>query len=434
MSKNRPSNPKPNPTLLTTPLALKSEPAYWQERLFRNTYTRGGRRVQVKCWCVKLQHLGRRKTFSLQASEPPQAAEEACQLYRRILKDGWQNTLAQPKWKQNTSREYFSVDDESYWAPRLVHRQDPMNLAATVPREFSVRIEHQGTRYYFPLGTANRARGARRAAAIFRAIERHGWAKANRRFRRELTLGFRWLDRPLAWTYTTLQAYSHPTRPPATTAIKSGSSEFLVGIVEADAGLGRALAWCLEHMQGFCCGGVFDSERAALESRRGSAIRLVLINSGLAERPGALHLESQASGLAVLPYGVYEDSEELFRTTPGGAGIYVLRRTPPNGFLEPLRETLGQEHCSNREMAAHIRQYFQTELADSPPVGVARPLERLTGREQEVLRLLSQGYRDKNIADLLAISVYTVHEHVRNIFEKLNVHNRTEAVVRFLQK
>jgi len=207
-----------------------------------------------------------------------------------------------------------------------------------------------------------------------------------------------------------------------------------VAIVEVDVGLGRALAWCLDQMQGFGCAAVFESVRAALESCQRSAIRLILINSGLAERPGALHLESTASGLAVLPYGVYEDSAELFRTTPGGSGIYVLRRTPPNGFLEPLREVLGQEHCSNREMAALVRQYFQKELVNTTPVSPARPLARLTGREQEVLTLLSQGYRDKNIADLLAISVYTVHEHVRNIFEKLNVHNRTEAVVRFLQK
>jgi DNA-binding NarL/FixJ family response regulator len=382
---------------------------------------------------VKLQHLGRRKTFTLQACDLQQAAAEACQLYRRILKDGWQNAFANPKWKQNPSREQIP-EDESYWAPRLVHREDPMSLGAQARREFSVRIEHQGTRYYFPLGTANRARGARRAAAIYRVIERHGWAKANRRFRRELTLGFRWLDRPLAWTYTTLQAHSHPIRRATATISEKGRSEPMVAIVEADAGLGRALAWCLDQMRGFNCAGIFESARAALESCRRSAVRLILINSGLAERPGALHLESPASGLAVLPYGVYEDSEELFRTTPGGAGIYVLRRTPPNGFLEPLREVLGQEHCSNREMAAQVRQYFQKELVNTTPVSPARPLARLTGREQEVLTLLSQGYRDKNIADLLAISVYTVHEHVRNIFEKLNVHNRTEAVVRFLQK
>jgi DNA-binding NarL/FixJ family response regulator len=264
-------------------------------------------------------------------------------------------------------------------------------------------------------------------------IERHGWASANRRFRRELTLGFRWLDRPLAWTYTTLQAYSHPLRRVAATVTERKGSEFLVGIVEADLGLGRALAWSLDQVPGFRCAGIFESARVVLENEH-SAIRLLLVNSGLAERPGSLHLESPHSGLAVLPYGVYEDSAELFRTTPGGAGIYVLRRTPPNGFLEPLREALGQDHCSNREIAAQVRQYFQNELVNTTAVTPARPLARLTGREQEVLTLLSQGYRDKNIADLLAISVYTVHEHVRNIFEKLNVHNRTEAVVRFLQK
>src|SRR5580765_4236605 len=110
-------------------LAFKSEPAYWHARLFRNTYTRSGRRVQVRGWCVKLQHLGRRKTFTLQAGDPHHAAAEACQLYRRILKDGWQNAFANPKWKQNPSREQIP-EDESYWAPRLVHREDPMSLGA----------------------------------------------------------------------------------------------------------------------------------------------------------------------------------------------------------------------------------------------------------------------------------------------------------------
>jgi DNA-binding NarL/FixJ family response regulator len=61
-------------------------------------------------------------------------------------------------------------------------------------------------------------------------------------------------------------------------------------------------------------------------------------------------------------------------------------------------------------------------------------LAHLTQREHEVLALLSKGQLDKEIAERLDISIYTVHEHVRNIFEKLGVHNRTEAVVKFLQK
>ena len=61
-------------------------------------------------------------------------------------------------------------------------------------------------------------------------------------------------------------------------------------------------------------------------------------------------------------------------------------------------------------------------------------MTHLTQREHEVLALLSKGQLDKEIAARLDISIYTVHEHVRNIFEKLRVHNRTEAVVKFLHK
>ena len=67
-------------------------------------------------------------------------------------------------------------------------------------------------------------------------------------------------------------------------------------------------------------------------------------------------------------------------------------------------------------------------------MGLNRPLSQLTHREQEVLALLSNGHADKEIAGRLGISIHTVHEHVRNTFEKLGVHNRTEAVVKYLQK
>jgi len=61
-------------------------------------------------------------------------------------------------------------------------------------------------------------------------------------------------------------------------------------------------------------------------------------------------------------------------------------------------------------------------------------MAKLTHREHEVLALLSKGYVDKEIADSLRISIWTVHGHVKNIFEKLGVHTRTEAVIKFLQK
>jgi DNA-binding NarL/FixJ family response regulator len=79
-------------------------------------------------------------------------------------------------------------------------------------------------------------------------------------------------------------------------------------------------------------------------------------------------------------------------------------------------------------------QYFKDCVASMVIGGGARQMGNLTQRELEVLGLLSKGLPDKEIADSLAISIHTVHEHVRNVFEKLGAHNRTEAAVRFLQK
>lgn len=85
-------------------------------------------------------------------------------------------------------------------------------------------------------------------------------------------------------------------------------------------------------------------------------------------------------------------------------------------------------------MAPAVWQYFKDSLISLPVGGAARQLANLTRREHEVLELLSKGHPDKDIADQLGISIHTVHEHVRNIFEKLGAHNRTEAAVKFLQK
>ena len=85
-------------------------------------------------------------------------------------------------------------------------------------------------------------------------------------------------------------------------------------------------------------------------------------------------------------------------------------------------------------MAPTVWQYFKDSLSSMPVGGAARQLANLTQREHEVLALLSKGQPDKEIADQLGISIYTVHEHVRNIFDKLGTHNRTEAAVKFLQK
>src|SRR5207302_4108742 len=90
VSKQRPSKRQPNSPrgAIASARALESD-AFWRRRVFRNTYTRKGRAIRVKKWSVKIQHRGRRRTFSLAAPSRPEAAREAQFLYRLIRAKGW---------------------------------------------------------------------------------------------------------------------------------------------------------------------------------------------------------------------------------------------------------------------------------------------------------------------------------------------------------
>jgi len=89
---------------------------------------------------------------------------------------------------------------------------------------------------------------------------------------------------------------------------------------------------------------------------------------------------------------------------------------------------------THEQIASHVRDYFQRLSAMLPSAPPFWKLAKLTPREQEILALLSKGELLKEIAGALGISNWTVQGHVKSIFEKLKVHNRTEAVVKYLQR
>ena len=111
-----------------------------------------------------------------------------------------------------------------------------------------------------------------------------------------------------------------------------------------------------------------------------------------------------------------------------------MRRRLPTALFDPLQPAVRAGTLTAAEAGHHIRNYFQNFFGDhgaeSQPLG---PVV-LTNREQEILNHVSRGYLDKEIAHLLNISIWTVHNHVKNIYDKLGVHNRTEAVLKYLQR
>jgi DNA-binding NarL/FixJ family response regulator len=438
--------------------ATKHDSRYWRERLFKCRYTYKRKQFEVRHWSVKIQHEGQRRTFALHSGRRAEAAAEACELYQSLLAHGWKSLIARNGRKLAPAPVVPALADRfdtHYWAKRLIRRQYTMSPRPGTTQEVSVRIDHAGAGQYFPLGTDNHRLAATRALRIYQTIVGDGWATAGKRFSRELTIAFRWLDVPLAWTYTTIHtlpdapsftAAQLPPSPPlewrrpghAAPASRDASADsFRVSVVESDAGIRQALEWCVNRMDGFRCAAVYASAAEALRESPRQRVHLALISHNLADQPGPVclaELKAVAPQTAGLLYSVYEDSEELFRATPGGAGTYLLRRTLPHQFLDPVAGRLQSGPLLADELAPAAWQYFKDSVASMPVGQSARQLANLTQREHEVLALLSKGHPDKDIADRLGISIYTVHEHVRNVFEKLGAHNRTEAAVKFLQK
>jgi DNA-binding NarL/FixJ family response regulator len=134
-------------------------------------------------------------------------------------------------------------------------------------------------------------------------------------------------------------------------------------------------------------------------------------------------------------FSVYADSGQLFKCSPGGALGYLFKRTPPERMLEPLLNASTRPSSPPEQyLSAVALSYFQQVLSRLELKPSSSRLAGLTPRESQILEYLSKGFPDKEIAGAVGISAWTVHGHLKSIFEKLQVHNRLEAVLKYLNK
>jgi DNA-binding NarL/FixJ family response regulator len=120
-------------------------------------------------------------------------------------------------------------------------------------------------------------------------------------------------------------------------------------------------------------------------------------------------------------FTVYENDEKVFEALKAGASGYLLKNT---GLVQMI-EALSELHNGGSPMSANIARKLVTVFREQENLA---PIETLSNRENEILQLLSKGLLYKEIADQLSISTSTVRQHIHNIYEKLHVQNRTEAI------
>ena len=204
-----------------------------------------------------------------------------------------------------------------------------------------------------------------------------------------------------------------------------------VAIVEDDAEIRAGLSQRIEGNSSFRLTGSYGDGESVIRELPKHPPQVVLMDINL---PGIDGVECVRQLKASLPdtqfimLTVYDDGSRIFQSLIAGASGYLLKRTPPEKLFEAIKEVHAGGSPMTPEIARQVVRHFrQLPKPESD-------FKKLTARETHVLEQLAKGYRYKEIVDNLGISNGTLHSYIRSIYEKLRVHSRTEAVVKFLNR
>lgn len=203
-----------------------------------------------------------------------------------------------------------------------------------------------------------------------------------------------------------------------------------VAIVEDRREIRESLALLIGGTPGFSCTGSFRSMEEALDRLKAHQPHVLLSDIGLPGMSGIEGisiLKERYPDLLILMLTVYDDDERIFDAICAGACGYLLKKTPPVRLLESLREATSGGAPMSPEVAKRVMTLFR-EIR--PP---DRADYQLTPHETRLLKLLVEGHNYKTAAGELGVTVHTVSFHLRSIYEKLQVHSKSEAVAMALQ-
>jgi DNA-binding NarL/FixJ family response regulator len=200
-----------------------------------------------------------------------------------------------------------------------------------------------------------------------------------------------------------------------------------VSIVEDIQEIRDALRVLINGSSGFKCIHVFRDAEEALDNMPADEVDVVLMDITLPRMNGIecmKILKERMPGAQFMMCSVHDDDDHIFKALQSGAAGYILKRTSPAQILEAIADIHSGGSPMNSEIARRVVAMIQQKGTPS------QEIDLLTEREKEILDLLSQGYLYKEIAEELFISKLTVKKHIHNIYEKLQVQNRTEALNR----
>jgi len=206
-----------------------------------------------------------------------------------------------------------------------------------------------------------------------------------------------------------------------------------VAIIEDNNTIREGLAALINGTDGYKCVGSYADAETFINKIEEVEPDVVLMDIGL---PGMNGIEgvkksiSKQPELSILMLTIYEESELVFDALCAGACGYLVKKTPPTRLLEAIKDASEGGSPMSSRIARQVINAFKEGQGNIP----ANVKYDLSEREISVLNLLSDGYNYQEIGDNLFISVDTVRHHIRNIYKKLHVHSKSEAVAKAIRK
>jgi DNA-binding NarL/FixJ family response regulator len=203
-----------------------------------------------------------------------------------------------------------------------------------------------------------------------------------------------------------------------------------VAIIEDQRTLREAFAVLIDGTEGFRCAGAFRSIEEALSAFPAHTPDVALVDIGLPGMngiEGVRIMKERFPGLTMLMLTVYDEDERVFDALCAGASGYLLKKTPPLRLLESIKEAAGGGAPMSPEIASKVVALFR----DIRPPRQAE--HDLTPHELRLLKLLVDGHSYKTAAAELGVSYNTICFHIKNIYSKLQVHSKSEAVTKALR-
>jgi DNA-binding NarL/FixJ family response regulator len=218
---------------------------------------------------------------------------------------------------------------------------------------------------------------------------------------------------------------------PALASNQTETALVRVVVIEDQRELREGLKILLDFTPNFCCIKCFSSMEDALDGLEADTGDLILTDIGLPRMDGiegTRILRRKFPALPIIVLTVHGEDDKIFQALCAGASGYLLKNTAPARIVEAIREVLDGGAPMSPDVARRVVHLFRTF---TPPAEVEY---HLTEQERRILKMLVEGHHYKTAAYELGISKSTISFHLKNVYEKLQVHSKTEAVAKALRE